>query len=778
MEAYFPRRELTDLLRRLDSPHRVGVFVLGGPAAGKTVLLHQLAAELQRQGRAVVAVKLFFDPSDDDLGARILGELPPGVAGDLDAEGRMIRGSARSSFGQNAAMLNLAAERLQAPVLLLDALDESPYPQRMAAAVEELSRALRGWWIVVASRPVSGVEVRRFAGFDVLQLGPLTETDMLDMLAELAPDLPLDATRLVITVANGNPLVLRLAARVAQLPAAASAVSANGLQGLIGLLIGNAVGSSQNPAMLDRILVEVALAGGRDRMSALAGKLHIPERHVRDVLNYMPVLGLLTVDHQAGTVAFIHTSIQEFVVTRIFDRPFQLAELRFGAEEAERDDLLDASFVERHSADRILQQQKSIIIGDRGSGKSAIFRKLVEDQAVETLAVANTGDLLHRIVAKDAWLDADALRAAWLVIISGVVAAAVSDNAPKAQRRNATDLRVALGLPTKPPSRTRRAMRAAGRLLGGTTLKLGVGPVSLEAELPAGTRPGGSILDIEEMLHQTDQLLKNANRRVMVLLDRIDETFKYDRPRQEAVVQALLQAEARVSQMDGIDLVLFLRTDLFELYDIQEKNKLVSRSLTLEWSEEDWLRMLIRRAFANQPFAFLAAHMHVADEDAEVRGALEVLFPAQIEGQAVDRWLTDSLRNGNGDISPRLAVLLLHLTQEHSVRSDAPVTAVPLFAADAMQRAMTKVSELSFSEVVNDFKVAPTFVLNCRAGKLTSFTLENVGHLFDAAEGKTGDQVRLLERLGFLERVVEQRGAETTSLFRIPRLYTRCWDYA
>jgi hypothetical protein len=40
-------------------------------------------------------------------------------------------------------------------------------------------------------------------------------------------------------------------------------------------------------------------------------------------------------------------------------------------------------------------------------------------------------------------------------------------------------------------------------------------------------------------------------------------------------VQALLQAEARVSLFERIGLVVFLRTDLFELYDIQEKNKLV-----------------------------------------------------------------------------------------------------------------------------------------------------------------------------------------------------------
>ena len=110
MEASHTRRELTDLLRRLDSSGRV--FMLGPPAAGKTVLLAQLAAELQRQGRAVVAVGLHHSP--EDLGARILGELPPGVAGDLPAEGRMIRGSARSSAGTSVTGSATASKPLAA----------------------------------------------------------------------------------------------------------------------------------------------------------------------------------------------------------------------------------------------------------------------------------------------------------------------------------------------------------------------------------------------------------------------------------------------------------------------------------------------------------------------------------------------------------------------------------------------------------------------------------------------------------------------------------------
>jgi hypothetical protein len=123
-------------------------------------------------------------------------------------------------------------------------------------------------------------------------------------------------------------------------------------------------------------------------------------------------------------------------------------------------------------------------------------------------------------------------------------------------------------------------------------------------------------------------------------------------------------------------------------------------------------------------------------------------------------------------------VLLLHLSREQSDHPEDAVASVPFFPADVVQRAMTKLSDLTFAEVVTDFQVAPTFVRNCRAGRLRHFTLDDVKGLFDNAEGTTAKQVQLLERLGFLERVVDQRGAQITSMFRIPPLYTRCWDFA
>ncbi|MET7312657.1 hypothetical protein ABZS68_37965 [Streptomyces sp. NPDC005571] len=198
----------------------------------------------------------------------------------------------------------------------------------------------------MASRLNPGTELRRFVQLDVLQLGPLSETAMVAMLQVAAPNLAEDVVSVIVTLANGNPLFARLVARPAQHRSSPGEVFGDHLDGLIGTLVDYALSASPDRDLLGLILEELALAGGRDRISALAGKMRIPEDQVRRVLGNLPEFSLLTFDQQAGTIAFAHAFIQEAVLSqRVYSRPFRLAELRFGAEEAERDDLLDASFV-------------------------------------------------------------------------------------------------------------------------------------------------------------------------------------------------------------------------------------------------------------------------------------------------------------------------------------------------------------------------------------------------------------------------------------------------
>jgi hypothetical protein len=213
---------------------------------------------------------------------------------------------------------------------------------------------------------------------------------------------------------------------------------------------------------------------------------------------------------------------------------------------------------------------------------------------------------------------------------------------------------------------------------------------------------------------------------------------------------------------------------LFELYDIQEKNKLVSRTLKLDWEGPDWQCLLARRLLSNEGVSWMRDILDLG-RTGDLHTAMTSLLAPEVEGVSVERWLFESLRDGNGDISPRMAVLLL--LKARGASSHETSVGLPIFGESVLQPAMTDVSELAFQELINDYKVAPTFVGNCRAGKIRQFTREDVEGLFAFEEGPISDQIRLLERLGFLERTVVRRGGTSDTVFRIPSLFTRAWEH-
>jgi hypothetical protein len=783
-------QEVAEILHYLDDPDSRGVLLLGAAGMGKSAVLRMVEQDLKASGRAAFAFDLYQLGSPGELGNRILDEIVASRLIDPVNVRRTLRTSAGApKLRETILTLRDATLKTPSPVLLLDGLDASINPSAMSAGVEALSLGLDDWKIVVSSRAAGFAYMRRFANFAVIQLKGLSDAEAGALLARLTPGLSDADIHDLVNRSAGNPLYLQLVAQELQRTSSSDTASTSlSFQATIERLIDQATRSSSNPAKLNQLLEELALVGGRERVQILAAKMQISEENIAELIGEAGARPLLVFDRAARTVALYHAAVRDVILWhRDLISSFRLADLKFGAEEAERDDLLDQSFVRLRGLDLILDQHRSIVIGDRGSGKSAIFRKLASHdltpdghQRLQFIPVANTGDLLHRIVEANAWLDTDALRAAWLVVTASVIASEVPESASRKVRRDAADLRAALGFAVLPGPAMQRVMRSVFRILGDTTLTLAVGPVNLQAKVPSssGGRPLRGDVDVESFMGEVDRLLGESGRRVVVMFDRIDETFKYDRAKQEAIVQALLQAEARISSFDNIGLTVFLRTDLFELYDIQEKNKLVSRTLTLDWSEDEWLQVLMRRVLANGQFARLASRVGVAYEFPSSRSELELLFPREIENQPFDQWITDSLRNGNGEISPRSAVLLLHLAREQSANPEVERNTLPIFTAEAMERAMTRLSELSFAEIVSDFKVAPSFVLNCRAGKLANFALDDIDQLFDTAEGRISEQVRLLERLGFLERVVQATGSGPQSRFRIPKLYTRCWDYA
>ena len=560
------------------------------------------------------------------------------------------------------------------------------------------------------------------------------------------------------------------------------------------------IGRHEEHGPLLRLLQQVALFGG-DEIEFYRELAGVSEAAFAGMIEHLERMALIATngDEEHPQIE-LHPLIASILRDKLLTSfPTNISELHFGAEEAERDQQLPDLVVPSPWLSPLLAGKDGIVIGDRGSGKSAIFRLLIEPgRSAElgpvqgtsvVLADNNPAAFVQRLTTRDSnAASADRFKAIWLSFVAALVAQYLKRpglTVPLSPEllRDARSILKASGTPPLKSGQAKRVGQIA-RMLGPlfrTKLSLKLGPITIEPQ--SGTVGGwlaGGEIDVDDFLVSAEAELNRAGISLRIVVDRVDEIYKYKRDHQEPLIQGLFLAEARISLLQSIGLLVLIRTDLFERYDIQEKNKFQSRTVMLDWNEDDIVVVLLRRVFSNSALRQLVEHLGVNPEKTGVHqeAALRLIFPEEIEGRPIRDWLGEYLPNGRGRIAPRQIVLFLNGAKDEMLRAGQQTGGVPVFNRSVISAAMSRLSELSYDEVISDFRIGTSFVRNCRAGRVSRFRPEEIVKLMDLGEGSLGEQLEMLERLGFLQRQIsrdEQGVLQTT--FVIPSLYTRCWSF-
>lgn len=338
--------------------------------------------------------------------------------------------------------------------------------------------------------------------------------------------------------------------------------------------------------------------------------------------------------------------------------------LRFGADVAERDEGLKRYFISTESFRSVKQHQRHVVVGPKGSGKSAMLKALSSDDlhtlvitpehyATEVLEVLQKGPMATELAG---------FTATWkYTLLIEIFRKLVQINAGEPR---------AIG-------EMRQYLRERGHLGGDlslferflsylrriTQIKGKVGPVEAEVGVdPAGEL--GKLFKMEELLELLPSLQKVLRRTPFtVYIDELDQGWNNT----ETANQFLLSLLTAAIQLRGISeqlhVVVFLRSEIFDLLkpNLPQLDKLRTDIETVQWSRRELVNLIVSRAVDSLKLE--------EKEDIDATSAIRELFPGVVEppGAASFEYLLSRT-----SFRPREVIQFSNLALEAAKALDSP----------------------------------------------------------------------------------------------------------
>ncbi len=418
-----------------------------------------------------------------------------------------------------------------------------------------------------------------------------------------------------------------------------------------------------------------------------------------------------------------------------------LKDLYLGSSVAESDNLLETARVETSAFSDLLNDRVDLVPGTKGSGKSSLFRFVVEffpdhllrqRKVVVAHGVQAPGDpVFHAFADQFKVLSEEDFVSFWCIyLVSLAHEQFIKD--PKYRpwltgaSKEMQEFRAACEKARIPEIKSTKSLKDilawALHVLGTWRPKLrykmpdNAGELELDLfgdpkEIqPSSQEPGGTetlpsyVNEIKETL---EGVLTKSNLSLWLMVDRLDEIFPRRSEVERKALRGLLRA-MRFFSSSSIRVKIFLRDDMLDNIvhagdGFTALTHVTARQAdTLRWTEEQILTMIIKRICANKG---IAEYLDFDAKQVEVNAAyrsqcFKKIFPEQVfKGTSQSktlRWIYNRCADGRGVVTPRDVLDLLiraKQRQEDLCAADLDGTTDAIIGSAAIQHGLQELSK-------------------------------------------------------------------------------------
>lgn len=465
--------------------------------------------------------------------------------------------------------------------------------------------------------------------------------------------------------------------------------------------------------------------------------------------------------------------------------------LDFGKVDAESEPDLDERFVRTRDFDEFVTSDTWVVLGAKGTGKSALFdllarfenlaRTLASDELSDVILTSGTGfsDLSEiatgdlEALRSESGYDHEKLWRLYMAVRAGLALTDLSWSLPNGPLK---DLLRAVG--------SRRDLRVGPLLRQLWVLTLGNPPsqVSIASHGATITISGGRRqLDVITLLQDINAALEREDKAMWLLFDKVDELYPQDRTERTKALSALMSVSMAIRRtFPRIQPRIMLRTDIWRGLDFTNKSHFSDKQIELMWTRQELELLLTKRAcavpivrnYVEQSIPAFNGRPVESVESGDRLRALELIFPETVypgdREAAIMDWIAARVTDGMGTVLPREAILLGNTAATEQWYTGSASTP-SLISRDAVKEAFRKVSEIRCSTYLAEFPHLSEHVSRFEGQITPVFRRQALLELIRGCDPDGIDGLRELYEIGLIRPL---GGAVATALrFEIPRLY-------
>ena len=472
-----------------------------------------------------------------------------------------------------------------------------------------------------------------------------------------------------------------------------------------------------------------------------------------------------------------------------------LRQLDLGNSVAEFDESLEKYFVETKTFYDLVNGRYDIIAGDKGTGKTALFRILTkryrtiaELSRVEVVPAFNPiGNPIFQRLTESEVLDEGQYIIMWktyILCLTGNWILQIYEDDFTDEMKLLEELLRKMELRSSDPAPVSifsrivtwlKTLKPKSIEAAFTYTKEGLPIVTpkIEFDKETNTKSATSSSEINKHdvgLSLVDTILRKEKLSIWLVLDRLDEAFQGFPKTELPALRALFRAYLDLLLYNNIRLKIFVRRDLFRRIIVGGFVNLThinAKKIEIIWDDEDLRNLIIRRVKENHTFFFFLGIVGLSSQE-----IFESIFPSQVdpgERQATTwTWMMSRIRDGNHVKPPRNLIDLVVKAQNAQLRKEDREgreyqKGNPIINSESLKRGLSSLSE----QRVQDTLLAEAgdkaeLIIKFRDGK-SEYNDATLLPLLGGNEAEFRENVKALMEIGFLEQVGESH--------KIPILY-------